>query len=57
VAMRAQTQEDLGRWLVADERYSDAKPELASAEATYSRIGAAGWLATLQSWTRENLPV
>ncbi len=57
VSMRAQTQEDLGRWLVSQERYSDAKPELASAESTYSRIGAAGWLATLQSWTRENLPV
>jgi class 3 adenylate cyclase/tetratricopeptide (TPR) repeat protein len=47
IGFRARAQEDLGRWLLAQDRHLEAEPWLASARATYTQIGATGWLARL----------
>jgi hypothetical protein len=51
VGERARAQEELGRWLIGQDRGLDADPLLAAARATYAEVGAAGWLATLDART------
>ncbi|MHB1165989.1 MAG: ATP-binding protein [Candidatus Nanopelagicales bacterium] len=46
---RARAQEELARWLVGQGRSSEAAPLIGAARATYEEIGAAGWLARLES--------
>ncbi len=55
--MRAQAQEDLGRWLTGQGRAAEAGPLLAAARETYIEIGADGWLARLDSWAIEHAVV
>jgi class 3 adenylate cyclase len=50
VGERARTQEELGHWLIRNDRPLDAEPLLAAAGATYLDIGATGWLAKLDAW-------
>lgn len=50
VGFHAQAQEELGRWLVTQGRDDEAQPLLDGARTTYIKIGAAGWLAELESW-------
>ncbi len=50
VGMRAQAQEDLARWLVTQGRAGDADSLVAQARATYTEMGAHGWLARLDDW-------
>ncbi|MFN8168032.1 MAG: adenylate/guanylate cyclase domain-containing protein [Candidatus Nanopelagicales bacterium] len=45
----AQAQEELGHWLVGQQRPDDAAPLFESARATYAEIGAEGWLAKLDA--------
>ena len=56
VGMRAQAQEDLARWLVAEGRADEAEPLVAAARSTYAAIGARGWLTRLDDW-RVGVPV
>jgi hypothetical protein len=49
-AVRAE--EELARWLVSRGRAEEAEPLLASVRATYKEIGARGWLARLDEWSR-----
>ena len=41
----AHAQQELARWLVDQHRVDDAQPLIAAARATYTQMGAAGWLA------------
>ena len=50
VGFHAQAQDELGRWLVTQGRAEEARSLLATARATYADIGAAGWLARLDSY-------
>jgi class 3 adenylate cyclase/tetratricopeptide (TPR) repeat protein len=50
VGERARAQEELARWLVGQGRAGEADPLLAAARASYSEIGAPGWLAQLDTW-------
>ena len=50
VGERARAQEELGRWLVGQDRALDAEPLLAAARATYAEVHATGWLARLDAW-------
>ena len=50
VGERARAQEELGRWLVGQDRGLDAEPLLAAARATYAEVGATGWLGQLDAW-------
>lgn len=50
VGFHAQAQEERGRWLVTQRRDDEAEPLLDAARTTYTEIGAAGWLAKLDSW-------
>jgi len=45
----AQTEEDLGHWLLTQGRKDDAAPLLTHARAVYKEIGALGWLTRLDS--------
>ena len=47
VGLRARAAEELGRWLLAQDRPDDAEPLLESARTTYVELGATGWLAQL----------
>ena len=47
---QAQTQEELGRWLVTQSRPDEAAPLLDAARRAYAEIGATGWLARLDTW-------
>lgn len=47
---RAQAQEELARWLVEQRRPEDAQPLVDAVRATYSDIGAPGWLSALEDW-------
>ena len=47
---RAQAQEKLAHWLVDQHRPDDAQPLVDAARATYTDIGATGWLAKLDAW-------
>jgi hypothetical protein len=49
VGYRAQTQEELARWLVDQGRPDEAKPLFDAARETYIAIGAVGWLARLDA--------
>jgi class 3 adenylate cyclase/tetratricopeptide (TPR) repeat protein len=53
VGQRARAQEDLARWLFDQNRHDDAKPLIQEARATYTDIGASGWLTQLDSWESE----
>ncbi|HEY5134626.1 MAG TPA: adenylate/guanylate cyclase domain-containing protein [Candidatus Nanopelagicales bacterium] len=55
---RAQAQEELARWLVEQHRGDDAQPLIDAARATYTEIGATGWLAKLDDWlaSRQSAP-
>ena len=53
---RAQAQEELARWLVDQRRDDDAQPYIDAARATYTEIGAAGWLAKLDTWDTNRHP-
>ena len=46
---RGQAQEELARWLTVHDKPDDAAPLIAAARATYAQIGAAGWLARMDS--------
>lgn len=46
----AQAEEELARWLVTQHREDEAGPLLATARATYTEIGATGWLTKLDAW-------
>jgi class 3 adenylate cyclase/tetratricopeptide (TPR) repeat protein len=50
VGFHAQAQEELGRWLVTQSRTDEAAPLLDAARTAYAEIGAAGWLARLDTW-------
>jgi tetratricopeptide (TPR) repeat protein len=43
----ARAEEELARWLISQGRAGEAEALLGEVRATYSRIGAAGWLAAL----------
>jgi hypothetical protein len=47
---QAQTEEELGRWLVTQGRSDEAAPLLDSPRTAYGEMGATGWLARLDSW-------
>jgi hypothetical protein len=53
---RAQAQEELARWLVDQHRLEDAQPLIDGARATYTEIGATGWLARLDAWDSTRQP-
>ena len=53
---RAQAQEELARWLVDQHRPDDAQPFIDAARATYTDIGATGWLARLDAWDTSREP-
>lgn len=48
---RAETQEELARWLVAQGRSGEAQELVDAARETYRAMGAHGWLARLESWS------
>jgi hypothetical protein len=48
----AQAEEELARWLVSRGRAGEAEPLVASVHATYTEIGARGWLRRLDEWSR-----
>ncbi len=48
---RAETQEELARWLVAHGRSGEAQELVDAARETYRAMGAHGWLARLESWS------
>ena len=50
VGESARAQEELARWLVAQDRAEEAEPLVAAARTTYADIGAQGWLAQLDGW-------
>jgi class 3 adenylate cyclase len=50
VGHAARAREELARWLVGQQRAAEAAPLVAAARSVYEEIGAAGWLATLDSW-------
>jgi class 3 adenylate cyclase/predicted ATPase len=50
VGLRAQSEEELGRWLAEQGRDEDAAAMLGNARRTYADIGATGWLARLDAW-------
>ena len=50
VGFHAQAQEELGRWLVTQDRVDEAHSLLMTARATYADIGATGWLARLDAY-------
>jgi len=50
VGFHAQAQEELGRWLVTQDRADEGRSLLATARATYADIGAAGWLTRLDAY-------
>ncbi len=50
VGFVAQAEEELARWLASVGRADEAAELVARARATYAEIGAAGWLARLDSW-------
>ena len=50
IGERARAQEELGRWLVAQDRAGDAEALLAAARETYQELGAVGWLTKLDAW-------
>jgi hypothetical protein len=50
VGLRAQAEEELARWLAEQDRVDEAEPLVEHARRTYVEIGAAGWLARLDSW-------
>jgi class 3 adenylate cyclase/tetratricopeptide (TPR) repeat protein len=52
VGERARAQEELGRWLIGQDRAPDAGPLLAAARATYIEVGATRWLAQLDALHR-----
>ena len=56
VAMRAQAQEDLARWLVDQGREAEAERFVAAARTTYEQTGALGWLARLDAWRTTVVP-
>ncbi len=49
VGYRARAQEELAHWLLDQNRPSDAEQLIEQARATYTDIGAAGWLTQLDS--------
>jgi len=53
---RAQAQEELARWLVDQHRPEDAAPLIDAARATYTDIGATGWLDRLDAWDASRQP-
>ena len=50
VGFHAQAQEELGRWLVTQDRVDEARSLLTTARATYAKIGATGWLTRLDAY-------
>ena len=50
MGFHAQAEEELARWLFVRHRGDEAAPLLAAARATYTDIGATGWLAKLDAW-------
>ena len=56
IGLRAQAQEDLARWLVAQGRAPEAEPLVVAARMTYEQIGADGWLAALSAWSVTAVP-
>ena len=49
VGYRAQTQEELARWLFTQNRTAEAETLIDAARKTYTEIGATGWLAHLDA--------
>jgi hypothetical protein len=47
VGFTAKAREELGRWLLGQDRRADAEPLLDWARETYREIGAVGWLREL----------
>jgi hypothetical protein len=50
--LRAQAQEDLARWLVDQGRAPEARELVDHARATYTEMGADGWLQKLDAWAQ-----
>ncbi len=50
LGVSAPAQEELARWFVEQHRAYDAQPLIDAARATYTDIGATGWLARLDAW-------
>lgn len=48
----ARAEEELARWLVSQGRVDEAESLLARVRASYEEIGARGWLAQLENWSR-----
>ena len=55
---RARAQEELARWLVEQHRATEAEALFDAARATYTEIGATGWIAKLDVWlaSRQSAP-
>ena len=58
IGYRARAQEELARWLVEQHRATEAEALFDAARATYTEIGATGWIAKLDVWlaSRQSAP-